>query len=138
MKAALEKRMRAIETASAESCQKLTAEQEKEAQLEQQTAAPEIDASGLRDQAESSPVIVERLREIDCQNKALKGQIEVFQEVSVTVSRPLQERLENYGDMQLRTEVKELDLKQAQDNAIAQAEEQAASVEDALKKHEEE
>jgi len=136
-KAALEERIHVAEAALAESRQEVAVTQETKARLQQQITALENEAANLRDQTKDSTAIIERLTEMNGQNKALEAQVKAFQEVSVTASRKLQERLEDYANMQLKLEDKESQLKELQDRSITQAEEQAASIRHAFEKHEE-
>jgi len=135
-KATLEERMHVAEAALTEFRQEVAVTQETKARLQQQITTLENEAISLRDQTKGSTAILERLTEIDGQNKALKAQAEAFQDVSVNASRNLQERLEDYANMQLKLEDKESQLKETQDKSIAQVEEQAASIRQAFEKHE--
>lgn len=136
-KTALEERMHVAEVAVTESRQEIAVTQETKARLQQQITTLENEARILRDQTKDSTAILERLAEIDGQNKALKAQAEAFQDVSVDASRKLREKLEDYANMQLKLEEKESQLKETQDRSIAQAKEQAASIRHAFETHEE-
>lgn len=136
-KAALEERMHVAETALTNSRQEVAVTQETKARLQQQITTLECEATNLRDQTKNSTAILERLTEMDGQNKALKAQAEAFQEASVDASRKLQEKFEDYAHMQLQLEDKESQLKETQDRMIIEAKKQAASIQHAFEKHEE-
>lgn len=135
--AALELRMHAAETALTESRQEVAITQEIKARLQQQITTLENETANLRDQTKDSTAILERLTVMDGQNKVLKAQAETFQEVSVNASRKLQEKFEDYANMQLKLEDKESQLKEIQDRSMAQAKEQTASIKHAFEIHEE-
>lgn len=136
-KAALEERMHVAETALTKSRQEVAVTRETKTRLQQQITILEFEATNLRDQTKNSTAILERLTEMDGQNKALKAQAEAFQEASVDASRKLQEKFEDYANMQLKLEDKESQLKETQDRMIAEAKEQAALIRHASAKHEE-
>ena len=136
-KAALENRTQIAESTLDKSRSMLATAEAAKSQLQQQIVALDLEAANLRGQVETSPTTTELLLEIESHCKATKGQIEHLQEVMNSASVTVQERLENYADLQLRLEDAQSQLRQEQETASAQSREREASIKQIFEKHQE-
>ena len=136
-KAALENRIQIAESTLDESRSKVATAQAAKSQLQQQVVALELEAAHLRGQVEALPATTERVLEIESHCKAIKGQIEHLQEVMNSASGAVQERLENYADLQLRLEDAQSQLRQEHETALAQSRGREVSTKQIFEKHQE-
>ena len=136
-KAALEERVHAAEAALSKYHEEVAAMHKMESNLQQKIANLEAEAVKLRNLPQETPATMERLMQIDSQNKTIGGQIADLHEVTVEASRTLQEKYEDYAHMQIRLEDRESQLRQEHEKAVAQAKEHLASEKRASEKHEE-
>ena len=136
-KATLENRVQIAESNLDESRSMLATTEVSKSQFQQQIVALKMEAANLRGQVEASPATTERLLEIESHCKAIEGQIEHLQEVMTSASGAVQERLENYADLQLRLEDAQSQLRQEHQTALVQSREREVSTKQIFEKHQE-
>ncbi|KAL8817186.1 MAG: hypothetical protein Q9191_008194 [Dirinaria sp. TL-2023a] len=128
-KAVLEERVKTSDAALLEARQRIATAQDMEASLKHKVNALEMEAVTLRKQPRDSPETLNRLRDIDMQNKAIQQEIQVLHETNTEASKLLQAKFEDYSHVQLQLEVVNSQLGEERARATRVAEAHAAFIE---------